>query len=155
MRFYDFDQKQLEQFTHTVLFAMLVMAIAVSALTYVFRESLASAAMFPAGWLVSIVVAAFLFEVFYTALALHQFALNLRRCFGRLQKAVVFRTETCSQSRCLPSPDEQPHDDCDQRRNDYDCEPHLRLLIHGCHLVHFGSQSMWSKRGAVSLCFLR
>jgi len=84
----------------------------------------------------------------YTALALHQFALNLRRCFGRLQKAVVFRTETCSQSRCLPSPDEQPHDDCDQRRNDYDCEPHLRLLIHCCHLVHFGSQSNGSKRGA-------
>jgi ATP dependent DNA ligase-like protein len=78
-------------------------------------------------------------ERLYTALALHQFALNLRRCFGRLQKAVVFRTETRSQSRSLPPPDEQPHDDCDQRRNDYDCEPHLRLLIHGCHLVHFDS----------------
>jgi O-antigen/teichoic acid export membrane protein len=84
MRFYDFDQKQLEQFTHTVLFAMLVMAIAVSALTYVFRESLASAAMFPAGWLVSIVVAAFLFEVFYTALALHQFH-NRRKDFLKTQ----------------------------------------------------------------------
>jgi O-antigen/teichoic acid export membrane protein len=52
---------------------MLVMAIGVSALTYIFRDALASAAAFPAGWLVSTVVAAFLFEVFYTVLALQQF----------------------------------------------------------------------------------
>src|ERR1044071_1239237 len=38
MRFYDFDQKQLDQFTHTVLFAMLAMATVVSVLTYLFRE---------------------------------------------------------------------------------------------------------------------
>ena len=31
MRFYDFDQKQLDQFTHTVLFVMLTMAVVVSA----------------------------------------------------------------------------------------------------------------------------
>lgn len=84
MRFYDFDQKQLEQFTHTVLFAMLAMAVGVSALTYVFRDALASAAMFPAGWLVSVVIAAFLFEVFYTALALHQFH-NRRKDFLKTQ----------------------------------------------------------------------
>ena len=76
MRFYDFDQKQLDQFTHTVLFAMLAMATVVSVLTYIFREPLASAAMFPAGWLVSVVIAALLFEVFYTVLALHQFHNN-------------------------------------------------------------------------------
>ena len=80
MRFYDFDQKQLDQFTHTVLFVMLTMAVAVSGLTYVFRDALASAAVFPAGWLVSVVVAAFLFEVFYTALALQQFH-NRRKDF--------------------------------------------------------------------------
>jgi O-antigen/teichoic acid export membrane protein len=73
MHFYDFDKKQLDQFTHTVLFVMTAMALAVSALTYLLREPIASAAMFPAGWLVSIVVAAFLYELFYTALALQQF----------------------------------------------------------------------------------
>ena len=84
MRFYDFDEKKLEQFTHTVLFAMLAMTIGVSAVTYVFRDALASAAMFPAGWLVSVVVAAFLFEVFYAALALHQFH-NRRADFLKTQ----------------------------------------------------------------------
>ena len=73
MRFYDFDQKQLDQYTHTVLFVMLTMAVVVSGLTFIFREPLGEAAKFPAGWLVSVVVAAFLFEVFYTALALQQF----------------------------------------------------------------------------------
>jgi O-antigen/teichoic acid export membrane protein len=80
MHFYDFDQKQLDQFTHTVLFLMMMMAIIVSGLTYVFRDPLASAAVFPADWLVSVVVAAFLFEVFYTALALQQFH-NDRKAF--------------------------------------------------------------------------
>jgi O-antigen/teichoic acid export membrane protein len=73
MRFYDFDKRQLDQFTHTVLYVMTIMAIVVSTVTFVFRDTLAAAALFPAGWLVSIVVAAFLFEVFYTALALQQF----------------------------------------------------------------------------------
>ena len=80
MRFYDFDQKQLDQFVHTVLFVMLTMAVIVSAVTFVFREPLAEAAKFPSGWLVSVVVAAFLFEVFYTALALLQFH-NRRKAF--------------------------------------------------------------------------
>jgi O-antigen/teichoic acid export membrane protein len=84
MRFYDFDQKQLDQFTHTVLFVMLTMAVVVSGLTFAFRDALASAAKFPAGWLVSVVVAAFLFEVFYTALALQQFH-NRRKDFLRTQ----------------------------------------------------------------------
>lgn len=73
MRFLDFDQKQLDQFTHTVLFVMLTMAVIVSAITFAFSDVLATAAKFPAGWLVSVVIAAFLFEVFYTALALLQF----------------------------------------------------------------------------------
>lgn len=80
MRFYDLDQKQLDQFTHTVLFVMLVMAIFVSGVTLLFSSALASAAQFPEGWLVSVVVAAFLYEVFYTALALQQFH-NRRRDF--------------------------------------------------------------------------
>jgi len=94
-------------------------------------------------------------ERLHATLALHELALGFRRCLGRLQKAVVFRTETLSQDRCLASPDEQPHADCYQGRNDYDGEPYLRLLIHCCHLVHFGSNGCGSKRGAVSLCFLR
>jgi O-antigen/teichoic acid export membrane protein len=80
MRFYDFDQKQLDQYTHTVLFVMMVMAVVVSGLTFVFREPLGEAAKFPAGWLISVVVAAFLFEVFYTVLALLQFH-NRRKDF--------------------------------------------------------------------------
>jgi O-antigen/teichoic acid export membrane protein len=80
MRFLDFDQKQLDQFTHTVLFVMLTMALIVSAITLVFSDTLASAAKFPASWLVSVVVAAFLYEVFYTALALLQFH-HRRRAF--------------------------------------------------------------------------
>jgi O-antigen/teichoic acid export membrane protein len=80
MRFYDFDQKQLDQYTHTVLFVMMAMAVVVSGLTFVFREPLGEAAKFPAGWLISVVVAAFLFEVFYTVLALLQFH-NRRKDF--------------------------------------------------------------------------
>ncbi|MFL6734562.1 MAG: lipopolysaccharide biosynthesis protein [Sphingomicrobium sp.] len=73
MHFYDFDQKQLDQFTHTALFVMLMMALIVSAVTLLFMDALASASLFPASWLVAVVVAAFLYEVFYTALALQQF----------------------------------------------------------------------------------
>jgi len=80
MRFYDFDKKQLDQFTHTVLYVMMTMALVVSIVTFLFSDPLASAAKFPASWLVSIVAAAFLFEVFYTALALQQFH-NRRKAF--------------------------------------------------------------------------
>ena len=73
MRFYDFDKKQLDQFTHTIFFVMFIMAVVVSAFAFVFRDALAGAAKFPAGWLVSVVIAAFLFEAFYTVLALQQF----------------------------------------------------------------------------------
>jgi O-antigen/teichoic acid export membrane protein len=80
MRFLDFDKQQLDRFTHTVLFIMLAMALMVSAAAWMFRDPLSAMAEFPAGWLVSVVVAAFLFEVFYTALALHQFH-NHRKAF--------------------------------------------------------------------------
>jgi O-antigen/teichoic acid export membrane protein len=80
MRFYDFDKKQLDQFTHTVLYVMMTMALIVSTITFLFRDPLASAASFPGPWLISIVIAAFLFEVFYTALALQQFH-NRRKAF--------------------------------------------------------------------------
>jgi O-antigen/teichoic acid export membrane protein len=73
MRFYDFDQKQLDQFTHTVLFLMTIVMIFGSLVTYVFQDALAVLTKFPALWLISIVGAAFLFEVFYTILALNQF----------------------------------------------------------------------------------
>jgi O-antigen/teichoic acid export membrane protein len=84
MHFYDFDQKQLDQFTHTVLFVMVTMAVIVSGVAFIFRDALASAAVFPSGWLVPVVVAAFLFEVFYTTLALLQFH-NRRKDFLRTQ----------------------------------------------------------------------
>jgi O-antigen/teichoic acid export membrane protein len=84
MRFLDFDQSQLDRFTHTVLFVMMTMAIVVSAATYLFRDTLGVVATFPAGWLVSVVIAAFLFEVFYTALALQQFH-NRRKAFMATQ----------------------------------------------------------------------
>lgn len=80
MRFYDFDKKQLDQFVHTVLYVMMTMALIVSITAFLFGGILAEAAKFPQGWLFSIVVAAFLFEVFYTALALQQFH-NRRRAF--------------------------------------------------------------------------
>ena len=80
MHFYDFDQKQLDQFTHTALFVMFTMAVVVSGITYLLRDPIASAATFPPEWLVSVVIAAFLFEVFYTALALQQFH-NRRKDF--------------------------------------------------------------------------
>ncbi|MEM6909799.1 MAG: oligosaccharide flippase family protein, partial [Pseudomonadota bacterium] len=86
MRFYDFDQKQLDQFTHTALFVMLVLAAFVSVVTIAFGEILASATKFPQAWLVSVVVAAFLYEVFYTVLALQQFH-NRRKAFLATQVA--------------------------------------------------------------------
>jgi O-antigen/teichoic acid export membrane protein len=80
MHFYDFDKKQLDQFTHTALVVMVVMAAFVSGVTLLFGDALASATMFPEAWLVSVVVAAFLYEIFYTALALQQFH-NRRKAF--------------------------------------------------------------------------
>jgi len=80
MRFLDFDQKQLDQFTHTALFVMVVLAIFVSLVTVVFGELIETATKFPEAWLVSIVVAALLYEVFYTVLALQQFH-NRRKQF--------------------------------------------------------------------------
>jgi O-antigen/teichoic acid export membrane protein len=80
MHFFDFDKEQLDQFTHTALYVMMVMAIVVSTMTFLFRDALAAAAKFPASWLFSVVVAAFVFEVFYTALALQQFH-NRRKAF--------------------------------------------------------------------------
>jgi O-antigen/teichoic acid export membrane protein len=80
MRFYEFEKHQLDQFTHTILYVMITMALIVSTLTFLCSGMLASAAKFPESWLFSIVVAAFLFEVFYTALALQQFH-NRREAF--------------------------------------------------------------------------
>lgn len=80
MRFYDLDQKQLDQFTHTALYVMMTMAVIVSGVTLLFRDTLAEAAKFPANWLIGVVAAAFVFEVFYTALALQQFH-NRRKSF--------------------------------------------------------------------------
>ncbi len=73
MRFLDLDQKQLDQFTHTALFVMVTLAVFVSLVTFVFGEVLANATKFPEAWLLSIVIAALLYEVFYMVLALQQF----------------------------------------------------------------------------------
>ncbi|AWW74153.1 hypothetical protein CD351_06890 [Erythrobacter sp. KY5] len=73
MRFLDFEQKELDQFTHTALFVMVVLALFVSLVTVVFGDFIETATKFPQAWLVSIVVAALLYEVFYMVLALQQF----------------------------------------------------------------------------------
>lgn len=73
MRFYDFDQEQLDKFTHTVFFIMANVLVFGLILVFFFQDALAAATKFPAAWLISIVIAAFLFEVFYTVLALQQF----------------------------------------------------------------------------------
>ena len=73
MRFFDLDKQQLDQFTHTILFVTTIITLIGSILVYLFQEYLESVTKFPAPWLISIVIAAFLFEVFYTVLALHQF----------------------------------------------------------------------------------
>ena len=86
MRFYDFNKQQLDQFTHTVLFVMTMMAVFVSSLAFVLRDPLEKATMFPGGWLVAVVIAAFLFEVFYTVLALQQFH-HRRKAFLNTQIA--------------------------------------------------------------------
>lgn len=80
MRFLDFDQKQLDQFTHTALFVMVVLATFVSLVAVVFGDLLEKATMFPSAWMASIVVAALLYEVFYMVLALQQFH-NRRKAF--------------------------------------------------------------------------
>lgn len=86
MRFYEFDQDKLDQFTHTALFVMAVLALIVSGITLLLGEVLAEAVKFPQGWLVSIVIAALLYEVFYTVLALQQFH-NRRKAFLATQAA--------------------------------------------------------------------
>lgn len=73
MRFYDFDQEQLDRFTHTVFFLMTMAMVMGAFATYLFQDTISVLTKFPATWLVSIVGAAFLFEVFYTILALYQF----------------------------------------------------------------------------------
>lgn len=76
MRFYDFDPKQLYQYTHTIFYVMMVSVCVGTVLVFLFMDQLAFISKFPAAWLVTIVIAAFLFEAFYTALALHQFHAN-------------------------------------------------------------------------------
>ncbi|MHA7819020.1 MAG: lipopolysaccharide biosynthesis protein [Erythrobacter sp.] len=80
MRFLDLDSKQLDQFTHTALIVMVALALFVSLVTVVFGDLLAAATMFPEAWLVSIVIAALLYEIFYMVLALQQFH-NRRKHF--------------------------------------------------------------------------
>lgn len=80
MRFYEFDQDKLDQFTHTALFVMAILAIIVSGITLLLGEMVAEAIKFPQNWLVSIVIAALLYEMFYTVLALQQFH-NNRKAF--------------------------------------------------------------------------
>lgn len=80
MRFYEFDQDKLDRFTHTALFVMAILAIIVSVITLLLSEIVAEAIKFPRDWLVSIVIAALLYEMFYTVLALQQFH-NNRKAF--------------------------------------------------------------------------
>lgn len=90
MRFYDFDQKELDQYTHTLLFLMTVVMAGCAVVTYLLQDSLAPITKFPAIWLVSIVGAAFLFEVFYTILALNQFhGRRMAFLYAQIMQAVL------------------------------------------------------------------
>jgi O-antigen/teichoic acid export membrane protein len=73
MRFYDFNQKQLDQFTHTAFFIMTHVMFLGLLIVLLFQDSIAAITKFPRHWLVSIVVTAFIYELFYTVLALQQF----------------------------------------------------------------------------------
>jgi len=73
MRFYDFDQDQLDRFTHTVFFIMSNVMLIGVVVVFLFQDQLSVITKFPAAWMITIVIAAFLFEAFYTVLALHQF----------------------------------------------------------------------------------
>src|SRR4029434_6758683 len=42
MHFYDFDKKQLDQFTHTVLYVIMTMALIVLTITFLFPDRIAS-----------------------------------------------------------------------------------------------------------------
>lgn len=93
MRFYDFDQKQLDQFTHTAFFIMANVLVFGLIVVFFFQDALAVATKFPAVWLVSIVVAAFLFEVFYTVLALQQFhGQRLAFLYTQITQAILSMT---------------------------------------------------------------
>ena len=80
MRFYDLEKKQLDQFVHTALFVMVLLASVVTAGTILLGDAIAVVTKFPEAWLAAIIVAAFLFEAFYTCLALMQFQ-NERKAF--------------------------------------------------------------------------
>lgn len=73
MRFYDFDQKQLDQFTHTAFFIMTLVMFFGLLVVFVFEDSIAAITKFPGVWLPSIVITALIYELFYTVLALQQF----------------------------------------------------------------------------------
>lgn len=73
MRFFDLDQAQLDQYVHTIFFIMTAVMSFCAVAAFLLQDSLAVITKFPAGWMVSIVVTAFLFELFYTVLAIQQF----------------------------------------------------------------------------------
>ncbi len=73
MRFLDFDREQLQHFMHTMFFIMIAIMAAASGVVMAFQGTVSELTKFPGEWLITIVASAFLFELFYTVLALEQF----------------------------------------------------------------------------------
>lgn len=73
MRFLDFDREQLQHFTHTLFFIMIAIMAAASGVVMAFQGTISELTKFPGEWLITIVASSFLFELFYTTLALEQF----------------------------------------------------------------------------------
>ena len=84
MRFYDFDQEQLDKYTHTIFYIMMVTVCVGTIITILFADILTVISKFPAPWLVTIVIAEFLFAVFYSSMksGRSSFILRSRKLFS-------------------------------------------------------------------------
>lgn len=74
MYFYEMDKGRLAAFVVSAFYLSLVSAVVLGALSVIFSDSLSALIKFPAAWIVSIVVTAFLFVNFYFILTYNQFA---------------------------------------------------------------------------------
>ena len=78
MHFYEMDDAQRARFIWSSLCLTTLCTAAVVAVTLAFSGPLSTALSFPAQWLVTVPLAAFLYAVFYFLLAYNQFAHNRR-----------------------------------------------------------------------------
>lgn len=83
MNYYDLNGGERAQYTATAFILSTMAALALLASVFLLRQPLSVAMRFPADWIPSIVIAAYLFGIFYFLLAFNQFA-NDRRHFALL-----------------------------------------------------------------------